>query len=171
MMQKEQIEEAVKQHSDMLYRIALMRTGNVEEAQDMVQQTFLKLVEHYDELDSEEHMKAWLIRVCCNHCYNLMKAPWKYKWADEVMLAEIPDNSESGEQKTLQKMKYEALRREVCRLPEKYRMVLHLQYMEEYSPREIADILSLDYNTVCVRLNRAKRLLAKRLNKEEFWNE
>lgn len=171
MMQKEQIEKAVRQHSDMLYRIALMRTGNAEEAQDMVQQTFLKLVEHYDELDSEEHMKAWLIRVCCNHCYNLMKAPWKYKRADEAMLPEISDHSESGEQKALQKLKYEALWREVCKLPEKYRMVLHLQYMEEYSPGEIADILKLDYNTVCVRLNRAKKLLAKRLDKEEFWNE
>ena len=57
------------------------------------------------------------------------------------------------------------------RLPEKDRTVLHLHYMEEYSPAEIAELLKISYNTVCVRLNRAKKRLAQHLNKEEVWDE
>ncbi len=170
-MEKEQIETVICEYSDMLYRLALMRTGNSVEAQDIVQQTFLKLVEHYDCPDSEEHVKAWLIRVCCNLCTNLSKNPWKVRRIRMEAFQEEALGAVTAEDKIFEQLKKEALWQEVFRLPEKDRTVLHLHYMEEYSPAEIAELLKISYNTVCVRLNRAKKRLAQHLNKEDFWDE
>ena len=170
-MEKEQIETVICKYSDMLYRLALMRTGNSAEAQDIVQQTFLKLLEHNACPDSGEHMKAWLIRVCCNLCTNLSRNPWKVRRVRMEMIQEETSETITTEDKIFEQLKKEVLWQEVFRLPEKDRTVLHLHYMEEYSIAEIAELLKISYNTVCVRLNRAKKRLAKHLNKEDFWNE
>ena len=167
-MLREEMEAAITEYGDMLYRLAIVRTGNVEEAEDMVQQTFLKLVEHYESLESPEHVKAWLIRVCCNGCSNLIKAPRKSRETDLEHVLMLLSDGVSQEDEVLKKLQHEQLWREVYKLPEKYRTVLHLCYMEEYSPTEIAEILKLNYNVVCVRLNRAKKKLAECLKREDF---
>lgn len=167
-MRKEDMEEVITGYGDMLYRLALVRTGNVQEAQDAVQHTFLKLVENYEKLESQEHVKAWLIRVLCNYCSNLSKLPWKRRRVDvEEIFLYIGDDADC-EETVLQKVQKEALWKAIYQLPEKYRTVLHLCYMEEYSPKEIAGLLKLSYNVVCVRLNRAKKQLAEKLDKEDF---
>ena len=169
MLSKEEMEAAVVKYGDMLYRLALVRTGSVPEAEDMVQHTFLRLVEHYEELESSEHAKAWLIRVCCNCCSTWGKASGKRQKTDLEHVLAVLSDGESQEQTVIRKQQQELLWREVYNLPEKYRVVLHLCYLEECSPKEIAEILMLNYNVVCVRLNRAKKKLAERLKKEDFY--
>ncbi len=174
-MQQRDIENVIKQYSDMLYRLALIRIGNREDAEDIVQQTFLKLVEHYDCLESPEHVKAWLLRVCCNQCNNHFKLPWNRKrvemdnFTDYIASHNLCEDT--CEQETIHKFQQQELLRKVYQLPEKYRIVFHLCYMEEYTPPEIAKILGLSTNTVNVRLHRAKNKLAQSLNKEDFFNE
>ncbi len=167
-MQQWEIENVIEQHSDMLYRLALVRTGNREDAEDIVQQTFLKLVEHYDRLESAEHIKAWLLRVCCNQCSNYYKLPWKKRRVELENFTDYIGAGDGCEEELIRKLQGQELFRQMYELPEKYRTVLHLCYMEEYTPTEIAQILGISANTVNVRLNRAKKQLAQRLDKEDF---
>lgn len=167
-MQQWEIENVIEQHSDMLYRLALIRTGNREDAEDIVQQTFLKLVEHYEKLETSEHIKAWLLRVCCNQCNNYFKLPWKKKRVELENFTDYIGVQADCEEEIVRGQQREQLMLEIYQLPEKYRTVLHLCYMEEYSPTEIAGILGISTNTVNVRLNRARKQLAQRLDKEDF---
>lgn len=169
-MTRKQMEQAVTEYSDMLYRLAFVRTGNAEDAEDIVQQAFLKLVEHPEVLTDKEHTKAWLIRVCCNDCINLLKSSRKNKEIHSEDILLFCAGGSCQEESVLKKLQREQLWREVYRLPEEYRVVLHLCYMEEYTPKEIAAVLHVNYNLVCVRLNRAKKKLAQRLKKEDFYD-
>ncbi len=167
-MQQWEIERVIEQHSDMLYRLALVRTGNREDAEDIVQQTFLKLVEHYDRLETQEHIRAWLLRVCCNQCSNYYKLPWKKRRVEIENFTDYIGARDGCEEELIRKLQGQELLRQMYELPEKYRTVLHLCYMEEYTPTEIAEIIGISVNAVNVRLNRAKKQLAGHLNKEDF---
>lgn len=173
-MNREKLQQIITEYSDMLYRIALVQTGSSEEAGDMVQQTFLKLLEHQEEMEDAAYMKAWLIRVCVNQCKNHRNTAWKRRVAltdtDEILLrGEANDNRESPqEQHIIAMQEQRALWRSVQKLPEKYRIVLHLAYQEEYTCEEIAQTLRISRGNVSVRLNRAKKLLAQQLEREGY---
>lgn len=182
----EQLQQIITTYSDMLYRIALVQTGSREEAGDMMQQTFLQLLEHQDRLRDPEHVKAWLIRVCINQCRNHRTTAWKRRvlltgdrelpWTEgaaegsegDPVRYRIHGEESPQEQQLLAQQESQALWQSIRNLPEKYRMVLHLAYQEEYSVREIARILQISPGNVSVRLNRAKKQLAKQLEKEGY---
>ena len=181
-MDTEQLQQIITTYSDMLYRIALVQTGSREEAGDMVQQTFLKLLEHQEKMTDASYMKAWLIRVCINQCKNHRNTAWMRKvqltGEEEIFRAgEVSEagngrkkcinNSESPqEQYMVALQEQQTLWRSIQKLPEKYRIVLHLAYQEEYTHEEIARTLHISLNNVGVRLNRAKKMLAQQLEKE-----
>lgn len=180
-MNTEQLEQIITSYSDMLYRIALVQTGSREEAGDMVQQTFLKLLEHREEMADSDHLKAWLIRVCVNQCKNHRNTAWKRKvhltneeemyqpgasGAGENRKRSVSSEESPQEQQMIATQEQQALWRSIQKLPEKYRIVLHLAYQEEYTNGEIAQTLRISPGNVSVRLNRAKKLLAQQLEKE-----
>lgn len=178
----EQLQQIITIYSDMLYRIALVQTGNRDEAGDMVQQTFLKLLEHQEEMADAGHMKAWLIRVCINQCKNHRNTAWRRKvqLTSEEEIFWLGRENEAGkdgkksvnseespqEQQMIAMQERQALWQSIQKLPEKYRIVLHLAYQEEYTHEEIAQTLRISPGNVSVRLNRAKKLLAQQLEKE-----
>ncbi|MDE7222185.1 MAG: sigma-70 family RNA polymerase sigma factor [Acetatifactor sp.] len=181
-MDTEQLQQIITTYSDMLYRIALVQTGNREEAGDMVQQTFLKMLEHREKITDPCHMKAWLIRVCVNQCKNHRNTAWRrkvhltdeegtYRLGEEGGAGKsrkrYPGNEESPqEQYVIARQEQQALWQSIQRLPEKYRIVLHLAYQEEYTNGEIAQVLRISPGNVSVRLNRAKKMLAQQLERE-----
>lgn len=182
-MDTEQLEQIITTYSDMLYRIALVQTGNREEAGDMVQQTFLKLMEHQEQMKEAEYMKAWLIRVCINQCKNHRGTAWIRRVqltgeeelfsAGEAGLGEPWTKYGSGgespqEQQMIARQEQQALWKAIRKLPDKYGAVLHLAYQEEYTNSEIAQILRISPGNVSVRLNRAKKLLAQQLEREGY---
>src|SRR5574344_1590409 len=73
------IEKIVQEYSDMVYRLALSRTRNKEDAEDVFQEVFLKLSKCKTDFESEEHIKFWLIRVTINLSINLFKSGWMSK--------------------------------------------------------------------------------------------
>ena len=97
-MDAEQLQQIITTYSDMLYRIALVQTGNRDEAGDMVQQTFLKLLEHQEEMADSCYMKAWLIRVCINQCKNHRNTAWirKVLLTDEKEVIWTGEESKKG---------------------------------------------------------------------------
>lgn len=131
----------------MVYRLAMARTGNSEEAQDVYQEVFLRLAKKMPEFQSEEHKKAWLIRVTINCSKTILNSSFiKHRTElDENLSFETPERHDI----------YYA----VLKLPIKYKTVVHLYYYENYSIKEISNILRTNENTIKSRLARARKQL------------
>jgi RNA polymerase sigma-70 factor (ECF subfamily) len=156
------IESIMQQYSDMVYRLAYARTRNKADAEDLFQEVFLKCHKANQRFSSEEHCKAWLIRVTVNLSKNLLTSAWKKK----IVLKDEPSwNSENYSTSLLENDKGEVFY-EVLKLPEKYRIVIHLYYYEDYSVSEIANILNRKDSTVKTQLFRARELLKQNLKGE-----
>lgn len=144
-----------------LYTIAFNVCGNTHDAEDVVQDTFLAYLTAKKEFESEEHIRAWLIRVTINKAKNKVKTFWHrnaVSLEDYMATAEFPSSQASD--------LFEA----VMKLPEKYRIVIHLFYYEDYSVKEISEILRLSPGNVKVRLTRGREALRTTL-KEEWDND
>lgn len=149
-----EIERVVNEYATMLLRVAYSQLNNRMEAEDTVQEVLLKYMEKAPVFQSEEHEKAWLLRVTVNHCKNHLASAWFRKRADLDEGIPALDNAELEVVSA------------VAALPAKYRAVVHLYYFEGYSTKEIAEILHSRPNTVSSRLSRARALLAKALKEE-----
>ena len=135
-------------------------TKNHVDAEDITQDTFLKYIKSNREFESEEHIKAWLLRVAINQSKNMMLSFWKRNQVSfEEYIAELSFENEEDH------LVFET----VMQLPKKYRIVLHLYYYEDYSIKEMAGILETNENTVKTRLARGRKLLREQL--KEAWNE
>ena len=149
-----EIERVVNEYATMLLRVAYSQLNNRAEAEDTVQEVLLKYMEKAPIFQSEEHEKAWLLRVTVNHCKNHLASAWFRKRADLDEGIPALDNAELEVVSA------------VAALPAKYRAVVHLYYFEGYSTKELAEILHSRPNTVSSRLSRARALLAKALKEE-----
>lgn len=139
-------EQAVQRYTDMLYRVALHNCAQAQDAEDAVQDTFIKLWQRAEPFESDEHLKAWLLRVTINRTHDLTRAAHK----KNVELAEtIPAKEGKG---------HEVLDA-VRRLQDPYGVAIYLHYYEGYTAAEIGDILDAKPNTVLSWLRRARKQL------------
>jgi len=140
-----------EKYIDTVYRVAFSMLKNPQDADDVTQDTFLKLYTYAGAFQSDAHARNWLIKVTVNGCKNQFRA----KWRAHEDLDEYADTLgfESREQSEL----FSA----VNSLEQKYRIVVHLHYYEGYSTKEIADLLGTSENTVSTRLHRARTKLKK----------
>lgn len=157
-MDSKQYEQIVKKNIDTIYRIAISYTKTAADADDVVQQTFMKLLTKKVVFTDEEHIKRWLIRVCTNECNSLFSSFWRKNVDSIETMNEEPEFTmeESSEL-------YEAIKQ----LPIKCRVVVYLFYYEGYSTKEIAEIVHIKEATVRTRLVRARKLLRTQL--KEAW--
>ena len=152
---------AVERYQDAVYRVALHALGSPQDADDAVQEVFLRLYTAQKTFESEEHLRRWLLRVTVNRCRDVLRSPWRRRTAPlEGQLPAEPE-FEAPEQ--------EALYRAVLSLPERYRLVLGLFYYEELSVKEIAGLLGLEVSAVTTRLSRAREKLKELLG--EVWQD
>ena len=148
-----------EKYGDRLYAAAFNICRQPQDAEDAVQDALVALYRSDKEFESEEHMKAWLFRVTVNAAKSTIRLFWnrnRTSYEDYMESLVFEDASD----KTLMD--------EVLALPEKYRIVLHLHYFEEYKTREIADILKISENTVKTRLLNGRKLLKTKL---EGWED
>lgn len=141
--------EICEKYFNMIYKLALAQSRDVHIAEDVTSDVFLKYMESKKVFESEEHIKAWLLRVTINASRSVFSSSWFKKTVplDETLEAcGIPEEESDV---------YLA----VMNLPEKYRTVVHLFYYEDYSVLEIADILNSKESTVKSQLLRARALL------------
>ena len=150
-------DEVIRFYSPLVWKLALTKTRSTHDAQDIFQDVFVKLVMHEKPFESEEHRKAWLIRVTINCCNSHFVAPWRttVDGMDDLMMAQLPDED------TLQPDTSDApdVYAEVLKLPQQMREVLLLFYYENMSVREIADVLGTTEVNVKKRLSRARQKL------------
>ena len=137
-----------------------IRTGNQADADDAVQDTYLRYCSYDKEFTDEDHIRAWLLRVAINRARDQKRSFWekhRVSWEDymETLVFEAPED----------KSLFEA----VMSLPAKYRTVIHLFYYEDYSVARIAEILHSREGTVKSQLNRGRQLLKTKLM--EAWND
>lgn len=149
-MERSAFQAAVGQYQDMVYRVALHQFGVPQDAEDAVQEVFLRLYTADKTFESGEHLRRWLIRVTVNVCKDVLKSPWRRR---RVPLDAVPD------QPVFDRPEERELYQAVLSLPEKYRTVLYLFYYEEFSTKEIAELLGLLQSAVTTRLSRARGLL------------
>lgn len=143
------IEETVKKYSPSMLRAAYAILKNKDDAEDAVQEAFMKLIYKEPSFNDEAHEKAWLLRVTINISKNTLKSSYR---RSELYIEPI-----TIENKTDEVLQY------VLRLNERYRAVIHLYYYEDYSIKEIASILKLPAATVGTRLSRGKKILKNML--------
>lgn len=146
---------AVERWGDMVWRLALVRTANVSDAEDVFQEVFLRYFRHEDRFDSDEHRKAWLIRCAVNRAKSLHASPWRRRTVPLETAAQIGVEDE-----------YREVYSAVLSLPAKYRAVIHLFYFEGLTTAEIAGHLGIAEGTVRSQLSRGRALLREALKEE-----
>ena len=148
------IRQAMGAWGGSVWRLALAQTGSKEDAEDVYQDVFLRLAQSATEFSSQEHLKAWLLRVAVNRCHDVARLRSR---RPAVPLDSMPfEPSDAG---PLSPDEVRALWEAVGELPESMRVVIHLYYQEGYSGKEIAGLLGLEPSTVRTRLQRARAQL------------
>ena len=144
------LESAVEAYGDMLFRVALNMLGHVHDAEDATQETYLRYMKYEPELTDSEHERRWLLRVLVNVCKDMGKRRARQR---VISIDELANLLEYRDEETLGVME------KIMSLPEIYRTVMDLYYVEGVSGEEIAQLLSVSYATVRKRLQKGRKLL------------
>ena len=155
-MTQDEFLQAYAKYKNTVYSVIFNYVKNNEDANDLQQEVFIRLLKSDADFDGDEHMKAWLIRVAANLSKNLLR--------DNSRISDAPLSEEIAYSMKADKGVLEY----VLLLPEKYRIPIHLHYYEDYSTREIAQVLDIPEATVRIRLKRGREKLKKVLQKEDW---
>lgn len=153
--------EALEKYAEMVYRLAFAQTRNRQDADDVFQEVFIRLVKSDGKFEGDEHLKAWLIRVTVNCARTIWMSAWRRRmvFMDDQAWNSVPaEESNEGS---------EALEEAMTALPRAYRVVIHLFYYEEMSVDEMAQALNEKPSTIRSRLTRARQMLKKSLTGKE----
>lgn len=168
-----EFEEVALVHTDALLRTALRMTKNQSDSEDLVQETMLKAYRFFDRFERGSNIKAWLFKIMTNIFINNYRqksrkpASVSYEEIDDNFLYHQLENSRNKvadpEEVLFAKLIDGDVRKAIDELPEDFRMVVVLAFLEEFSYEEIAEIADIQLGTVKSRLHRARKLLQKSL--------
>ncbi len=147
-MNNDEYARIVKLYYEDIKKVSFALCKDLYDAEDVTQTTFIKLLNQKEEFDDDYHIKRWLIKVAINECRMLWKSPWKTK-VDYYVPEKAVNHRGMDDEELL-------VLDAVMKLKKKYREIVHLFYYEEYSAKEIAEILDLNEGTVFKRLQRAR---------------
>ena len=157
----EEITNIFNRHVNTVYKISLMYLKNSQDAEDAVQNVFLKIVKGDYKFESLEHEKAWLIVTTQNYCKNILKNWWRKKRSD---IESLPEPS------YIEDLSSDDTWKQILKLPRKYKMVIYLYYYEGYSTEEISQILEIKSSTIRTQLSTGRKRL-KIILEEEYLDE
>jgi RNA polymerase sigma-70 factor (ECF subfamily) len=175
MADKERFAELAMEHMDSLYAGALRMTRNPADAEDLVQETYLKAYRGFGGFEEGTNLKAWLFRILTNTYINRYRQ--QKRRPDETDLADVEDFylyrrlggideariSKSAEDTMLELFTDDEVKDALESLPETFRMAVLLADVEGFAYKEIAEILDIPIGTVMSRLHRGRKALQKRL--------
>lgn len=146
---------AVEEYGNSLYSLCTVMLQNREDAKDAVQECFLKYITKAPDFSDSEHEKAWLIRVAANICKDMLR--WR-KHSSFLSIDEIRNIGVSEDNAQILGL--------LVSLEEKYRVVIHLHYVEGYKTDEISAMLGISPTAVRKRLQRGRDMLRELCEKE-----
>lgn len=149
-------EQITDKYFDNVYRLALSRTGNKSDAEDVTQEVFVRFLKTDTLFFGEEHAKAWLIKVTINCSKNVFLSSHYKK--NVALTEDIPFSQPELEELYLV----------VAKLPLKYRTVIHLFYYEDMSIESISKCLNIKESTVKSQLHRGRELLKTMLKDYDY---
>ena len=146
----EDVETIIERYGDLLYRLCILMLKNESDAEDVIQETLIKFYRKAPVFENADHEKAWLIRVATNECRDLLRFRVRHPLAEvEQIMVASEDSADSGILEAL------------ASLPEKYKLVLALYYVEGYKVEDIAKIIGRTSSAVKMRLQKGRKLLEK----------
>lgn len=151
------IKEIIEEYSDMVYRLALARTKNISDAEDIFQEVFIRLIKNIENIDGEKHLKAWLITVTINCSKTLLTSSWFKK------VVPLQDNL------TFSTPEKSSVYYAVLDLPMKYRTIIYLFYYEDLSISYISQILGIKESTIKSQLSCGRDLLKNKLKGDAYY--
>lgn len=156
----EKINQTIEKYYNMVYRVALNRMHSDVQAQDISQEVFLRYLKHKDELENEEHIKNWLLRVAVNCCNKFYNSAWVRNglYFNDIISQDGIVNSTMFTTYDTYNIESDILET-VKSLPEQYSSMIRLFYFEDLSVQEISLYTGLNENTVKTKLRRARLLL------------
>ena len=158
MRSEQEANRAIERYADTVRRICMIHLKNHADTEDIFQNVFLKYVLSTAVFESEEHEKAWFIRVTINACRDLLKSFFRSRTVSLDTLLDQPADLTETDRTVLDA---------VLALPPKYRDVVYLHYYEGYAAPQIGHILKKNVNTVYTLLNRAKQALRETLGGDD----
>ncbi len=161
---KESFDAVMRKYADMVYRLACSRTGSTADADDILQEVFLRYIRADKTYRDEEHRKAWLIRITINCSKSLMTSAWR-RHRD---MAEQDENTGRCDSRLLELETKSEVWDAVMKLPKKYRTVIHLHYYEDLPVAQIAKATGASESTVKSQLFRARAMLRETLKDTEL---
>jgi RNA polymerase sigma-70 factor (ECF subfamily) len=172
-LSREEFEVEALQHLDALYASALRFTRDPRDAEDLVQDTFLRACRFLDRFERGTNLKAWLFRILTNTFINtyrrttrersLVDGPGREQVTDQLHSPEVTDRAENPERTLLDRLVSEEVLAAIDAVPIDFRMVVLLADIHDFSYKEIADILDVPVGTVMSRLYRGRRHLQRSL--------
>ena len=149
------VEKAIKEYGDMVFRVCFVTLKNEADAQDAVQDTFIKYMQKAPHFENSEHEKAWLIRVATNRSRDMIKKRGRIAEIEVESIKSFVQNEEAV-----------SVLEALGSLPEKYSVVITLHYIDGYKVNEIAQIIGKTPSAVKMRLQKGRRMLEKIYRKE-----
>jgi RNA polymerase sigma-70 factor (ECF subfamily) len=166
-------EEQAMEHIDKLYAHAMRKTGNRVDANDLVQETYLKAFAAFDQFQQGTNIKAWLHRILENTYINQYRKQQNQPYyspledLEDWQLGEAESrtatSSRSAEAEAIDHLPASAVKDALQAIPEDFRAAVYLVDVEGYSYQEVADIMDTPTGTVMSRLHRGRKLLREQL--------
>lgn len=171
----------MKRYNKALYYVILKIVRNVDDAEDITVETFVKVFQNLDKFRFEHPFSSWLFRIGTNHCIDFIRRKKRIevisidqfmkktdeKKSDKEESNDVIDEAQNIEENSIRSQQIEVLRLLINKLPTNYRKVLTLRYFEDMDYQQIADELDIPMGTVKAQIFRAKELLNELIRKHE----
>lgn len=152
------INETITKYADTVKRICLCHLKNYADMEDLFQIIFIKYMMYDGDFESEEHKKAWILKISSNACKDYLRTHfWKKKDTVDLLKHAFAPSTEEIHIEVME---------EILKLPDKYKVPIYLYYYEGYTALEIAKILEKKENTIYSLLSRGRKILKGRLENE-----
>ncbi|AWD67739.1 MULTISPECIES: sigma-70 family RNA polymerase sigma factor [Priestia] len=154
------LEEAMNEYGQSILQLVYSYVRNSTVSEDLTQEIFVKFYNSLSTYSKQSSLKTWLWRIAINHCKDYLKSWYvrKMQFTEHIHMI-FESSKEMIEEEMVKKEESEELVQTVMSLPLKYRELIYLHYFEEYTIKEIAELLSINSNTIKTRLRRGKELL------------
>ncbi|WP_209865627.1 RNA polymerase sigma factor SigW [Paenibacillus shirakamiensis] len=163
--------EIVELYKDKIYHLAYRMLNNRHEAEDIVQETFLRVHKNWMKYDENQKFSTWIYRIATNLCIDRLRKR-KPSYSLDAELGDkdgldgytlIPGDNRTPESEYLISETQMTIHQAIDTLPAKYKSVIMLRYLQELSLQEIGDVLDMPVTTVKTRVHRGREFLRKKL--------